>query len=69
MIHSFNIFKKEKRKCRRGGGKNINFQVDSTCSSWQLGRGLRHLTSMYLLNKVGGEGLLPSFVIRQAKPG
>lgn len=75
MIHSFNILRKEERKGGRWGGaggreKNINLQVDSTCSSWQLGWwGWGHLTSIYLLNKVGGKGFLPSFVIKQAKPG
>lgn len=55
-----------------GGGlaeKTINLQVDSTCSSWQLvWWGWGHLTSIYLQNKVGGKGFLPSFVIKQAKP-
>lgn len=71
MIHSFNILKKEERAGGCGKGeKQMNLQVDSTCSGWQLAWwGFRHLTSIYLLNKVGGKGLLPSFVIKQANLG
>lgn len=72
MIHSFNILRKEERAGggQKKGEKHINLQVGSTCSSWQLAWwGWGHLTSIYLLHKVGGKGFLPSFVIKQAKPG
>lgn len=66
MIYSFSIL----RKKGEGEGKRcINLQVDSTCFCGRLGCwGWGHLTSIYLRNKVGGTGFLPSFVIWQAKP-
>lgn len=72
MIHSLGILRKKGQEVGGGGGgdKPINLQVDSTCSSRQLARwGWGHLTSIYLQHKVGGKGFLPSFVIKQAKPG